>query len=150
MVTICDRNSDEMFFLTRDGDIEITSFGFPDRGQKGIAHYEQQYIHAYSKEELDVYGRNYTDRLFIRFCAVVFDIVLREEITKFRLLSCKKDGDRYIARLELTDEILEMELGEMVTELEQRVINSIKQHIRKSLLDLTPVPPRIIITKRLI
>jgi hypothetical protein len=39
----------------------------------------------------------------------------------FRLLSCKKDNDRYIARLELTDETLEMELGEMVAFLEERL-----------------------------
>ena len=121
MRTIGGWNSENMFFLTRDGDIEITTVGFPDQGQKGLAHYEQQYIRAYSKDEFDEFGRNYTDRLFIRFCAVVFDFVDWGENTTFQSLSCKKVNDQYIARLELSNETLEMELSEMVALLEQRL-----------------------------
>jgi hypothetical protein len=127
MTTICGRNKDGLFFLTRDGDIEITSVGFPDQGQKGLAHYEQQYVCAYSKEEFDEFGLNHTDRLFIRHCAAVFDIVkwVDEDEGKytFKSLSCKKisdwQGERYIARLELSGMTLEYELGFMVELIEK-------------------------------
>jgi hypothetical protein len=85
--------------------------------------YAWQYICSNTKEEFDEFGRNYTDRLFIRFCAAVFDIVDwdKEENSKFKTLSCKKNGEGYIAHFELTDETLEMELCAMVELLEQRL-----------------------------
>ena len=119
MVVICGRNSDDMFFLTRDGGIEINHVGFPNRGQGGLYYYAWQGVCADSKEEFDDFGRNYIDRLFIRFCEAVFGIVMGKEET-FKSLSCKKVEDRYIARLELSGEILESELTEMVTLLERR------------------------------
>ena len=123
MVTICGRNSDDMFYLTRDGDIEITLVGFHPYKIGGLYHYAWQSICAYSKEEFDEFGRNDTDRLFIRFCQAVFNIVPWnwEGKNMFKFLSCKKDGDKYIARLELSDETLEMELAEIVVLLEQRL-----------------------------
>jgi hypothetical protein len=39
----------------------------------------------------------------------------------FRSLSCKQNGEEYIARLELSAETHEMELSEMIVLLEQRV-----------------------------
>jgi len=119
MVTICGRNSDDMFFLTRDGDVEVTFVEFLHCGRGGLYWYARQYILSNSKEEFDEFGRNYTDRLFIRFCAAVFDIVGWDENSSFKLLSCKKNGNQFIARLELTEVTLEMELSEMVTYLEK-------------------------------
>ena len=121
MVTICGRNSDEMFFLTRDGDIEIIQVGYPKYVHGGLYHYARQSIEADSKEEFDAFGRNYTDRLFIRLCDAVFGYVMGKEDT-FKSLSCRKDGERYIARLELTGMTLEYELGfmvDLVTKLSQ-------------------------------
>jgi hypothetical protein len=124
MVTICGRNSDELFHLTRDGDVEATYLGFPNARKNvgSLYHYAWQYTCSESKEEFDEFGRNYTDRLFIRFCASAFENVDwdKGENSKFKYLSCKKVGDDYIARLELTDETLEMELGAMVELLERR------------------------------
>jgi len=135
MTVICGRNSDEMFYLTRDGDVEVTCVGFIHREKSDLFHCvkgglywyawqaicEQRGISDYTEEEFDEFGRNYTDRLFIRFCASVFDQVEWDDNnTNFKSLSCKKKGEQYIARLELTDETLEMELSEMVALLEQR------------------------------
>ena len=119
MVVICGRNSDDMFFLTRDGDVEITSYDYPERKKGGLYHYAWQGIETNSQEELDAFGRNYTDRLFIRLCDTVFGMVMGKEDT-FKSLSCKKVGDQYVVRLELSDETLELELTEMIAVLEQR------------------------------
>ena len=124
MTTICGRNSDDMFCLTRDGDIEITSTGYP--GSKGHAYhkgslyyYARQGIEADSKEELDAFGRNITDRLFIRLCECVFGFVMGKEDT-FKSLSCRKsDNGKYIARLEMVGMTFEYDLGFMVELIEK-------------------------------
>ena len=120
MKTILGWNSENMFFLTRDGDIEITSFGYPKYEKNGLYHYSRQGMYAESEEELDVFGRNYTERQFIRLCCFVFGYLMDKE-KMFQSLSCKKVGDQYIARLELSNETLEMELSEMVVLLEKRM-----------------------------
>jgi len=91
MAVICSRNSDEMFFLTRDGDIEVSFVGFVPCNKGGLYWYARQSVCADSKDEFDEFGRNYTDRLFIRFCDLVFDIVEWEDRSSvFKRLSCKK------------------------------------------------------------
>ena len=126
MVEICGRNSDEMFYLSRDGDIEITFLGFINahltrNGLYGLYWYARQSICASSKEELDEFGRNHTDRTFILLCDAVFNIAgCDDKNTSFKSLSCKKQGEQYIARLELTDETLEMEMSEMIPVLHRR------------------------------
>ena len=114
-------NPDNMFFLTRDGDIEI--FHSDDEWEWGLFHYVNQVITDESfKEKSDHFGRNYTDNLFIRFCfAVHMYWVQNKEMFSFQSLSCKKVGDQYIARLVLSNETLEMELSEMVVLLEERL-----------------------------
>jgi hypothetical protein len=113
-------NKDNMFFLTRDGDIEITEY---DK----LFYYGNQCLADGSrvKEEPDVFGRNYTDKLFIQLCIIVH-IHLVYAPNTFQSLSCKKVGERYEVRLELLgdqftgDETLEMELSEMVALFEER------------------------------
>ena len=119
MKTILGWNKDNMFFLTRDGDIEITQYGYPKYEVGGVYHYSRQGVLAETEEELDEFGRNCTDRQFIRLCGFVFGLLMNKENT-FQSLSCKKIDDQYIARLELTDETLEMELSEMIPFLAQR------------------------------
>ena len=115
-------NKNNMFFLTRDGDIEILHSD--DESEWELFHFANQYlIKTCFEEGLDGFGRNYTDKLFIRLCfAIYFYVILtkRESVIRFQSLSCKKVGDQYIARLELTNETLEMELSEMVALLEER------------------------------
>ena len=113
-----------MFYLTRDGDVEVTFVGFPNMDMVGgLYHYAWQSICAYTTEEFDEFGRNRIDRLFIQFCQAVFNLVDWEENGSFKKLSCKKVGDQYMARLELVDETLQMELSEIVQVLEKRFQN---------------------------
>jgi hypothetical protein len=111
-----------MFFLTRDGDIEILHSD--DEWEWGLFNYANQclYEHNCITEELDVFGRNFTDKLFRRLCTLSHIIwVGCKKVVSFQSLSCKKVNDQYIARLELSNETLEMELSEMVALLEQRL-----------------------------
>jgi len=117
MVTICDRNSDDMFFLSRDGDIEITSYGYPKLEDGSLYYYADQ-VWLGGREIPDNFGRNQTDILFIRLCHIVSLYLLGQEDT-FKLLSCKKVGDQYVARLELTGMTLEYELEFMVELIEK-------------------------------
>lgn len=102
-------NKDNVFFLTKSEYVEIASIN-------EVFNYSNQCLLP-CEEELDGFSRNRTDRLFIRLCNRV-DLFCTEDT--FKSLSCKKDGDRYIARLELSDKTLELELTEMVELLEQR------------------------------
>ena len=124
MVTICGRNSDEMFFLTRDGDIEITSYGYPKLEDGSLYYYADQ-VWLGGGQIPDNFGRNQIDIQFIRLCHIL-SICLQEET--FKSLSCKKVGEKYIARLELTDETLEMALAEMVALFEKRWCCQCKVH----------------------
>jgi len=124
MTTLCGRNSDDMFFLTKTYTVEITTIGYPGNdgypySNESLCHYAWQGIKADSTEELDMFGRNRTDRLFIQMCELVFGLVMGNEDT-FKSLSCKKENDHYTAKLELTSETIEMELTEMVKELQHR------------------------------
>jgi hypothetical protein len=112
-------NANNMFFLTRDGDIEITCV------KKLLFHYANQCLlgNTWKSKDLDDFGRNYYDKTFIRLCIDVYSYVCYEE-EKFKSLSCKKTGDEYIVRLEFGEEILEMELVQMAEYLEQKMYNS--------------------------
>jgi len=112
-------NSANMFFLTRDGDIEIHHTD--DEWEYGLFHYANQWADGgHRVKELDRFGRNQTDKMFIHLCACLHGYVVCTDSVTFKALSCKKVGDQYIVRLELADETLEMELSEMVAELETR------------------------------
>ena len=118
MKTIGGWNSENMFFLTRDGDIEITTFGYPKCENGGLYHYYRQGIDVQNLNELDEFGRNRIDRQFIRLCGFVFGYLMNNENT-FQSLSCKKVGDQFVARLELTGMTLEYELEFMVELIEK-------------------------------
>jgi hypothetical protein len=112
-------NKDNVFFLTKEGHVEVTAYGHPKLEDGSLYWFADQSWHGNSGVP-DGFGRNQIDIWFVQLCNTLFGYLMCKEET-FRLLSCKKDNDRYIARLELTDETLEMELGEMVELLEKRV-----------------------------
>ena len=126
MKTIGGLNSENMFFLTRDGDIEITTVGFPKRENGGLYDYARQVIDVRSQEEFDVFGRNLIDRQFIRLCLLVFGYLANKE-NAFHSLSCKKVDDVYAVVLTLNVEIngrkmlqeTEAELSNMVLLVEE-------------------------------
>ena len=115
---------DGLFFLTRDGDVEIRhSAGNKTVDEPALFHYANQWLAERPlTKDIDEFGRNYTDKLFIRLCIVVLNyvnVILPYPHT-FVALSCKKVGEQYVAKLELSNETLEMELAEMVALLEAR------------------------------
>ena len=132
MRTIFGWNADNMFFLTRDGDIEITTVGFPKSAEPEpgtLYHYANQCLldrKLDDKDANDEFGRNYTDKMFIRLCETVFVYLTGKEDT-FRSLTCRKDGEKYIARLQVTGMTLEYELEFMVELVEKMCRTETKQ-----------------------
>jgi len=108
-------NANNMFFLTRDGDIVLTSW------QELTFRYASQWLpdDAYLHEELDEFGRYYIDKRFIHVCQLVSVYAMDEDL--FKSFSCKKTENGYIVRLEYGDEELEMELFEMSLLLPKRL-----------------------------
>ena len=101
---------DNVFKMTEVVPIEITHPG-------DLFSIANQGVVEHRSYEPDKYGRVFIDKQFCRLCCLVHV----EEVDMFQSLSCKKNGDKYIVRLELTNETLEMELTEMVALLEQRM-----------------------------
>jgi len=119
--------ANNMFFLTRDVDedtpVEIA-------GAVGLYHYGNQCLLdrlLTDKEAIDEFGCNYLDKMFIRLCGLIWVIetpffigLMEKEEVAFKSLSCRKDGDRYIVKVVLQDEVVEKELVEMVRFFEGR------------------------------
>jgi len=106
-------NAANMFFLTRDvtdtNSHVITSMD-------AVLRYSNQCLFDMD-DELDAFGRNYTDKIFIRLCMLVW--VARHRFMAFKSLSCKKVEGAYIVRLQYDNNVIEMELLEMVRYFEQ-------------------------------
>ena len=120
-VWIKNRGWDGKFFLlTRDHTVEITTVG-GDYGDVPIAErgslffYSNQVLVGKPKEEVDAFGRNYIDQVFIALCGKLHSFVDRPEPNKkaFHSLTTRKDGDRYMVRVRYDDVDLEMEVVEM-------------------------------------
>ena len=110
-------DKEKMFFLTRTDGVEITSF-------EEVFNCGNQALLDPRRPDLDFdrFGRNYTDRQFVELCMTIYLLFICEE-GQFQHLSCRKVGEQYIVRLELSNETLEMELSEMVALLPQRIKN---------------------------
>jgi len=112
----------KFFLLTRDHPIEITELGGGfDGGEidiKGsLFHYANQCLSKRDtspNDELDEFGRNYLDRMFIALCIQIHVFVVSHipQMT-FRLFTIRKENDKYMARLQYDNVDLEMELLEM-------------------------------------
>ena len=108
-------NIEKMFFLTRTDGVVISSF-------EEIFNCGNQALYDPKRPDLefDRFGRNYLDRQFVELCWAIYLYLLAGKEETFQSLCCKKDRDRYIVRLELSKETLEMELSEMVDLIVQR------------------------------
>jgi hypothetical protein len=108
-------NVEKMFFLTRTDGVEITSF-------EEVFNCGNQCLLDPKRPDLefDRFGRNYLDRQFVGLCEVIYICFLCNS-NMFQSLSCKKDGDKYIVRLQLSNETLELELNEMIELIVQRI-----------------------------
>jgi hypothetical protein len=107
-------NVEKMFFLTRTDGVEISSF-------EEVFNCANQCLLDTRRPDLefDRFGRNYLDRQFVGLCQVIYIYLLCNQDI-FQSLSCKKDGNKYIVRLQLSNETLESELTEMVELIAQR------------------------------
>ena len=109
----------KFFLLTRDHTVEITSVG---GGYDDVPMYEKGSLFHYANqcegmrdtepnEKVDRFGRNYLDRLFVRLCLYIYLYVFPDN--PFKSLTSRKDGDRYMVRVQYDDVDLEMEVVEM-------------------------------------
>jgi hypothetical protein len=129
MVTRFGWNSDNMFFLTRDGDIEILHSD--DDWEWDIFNYANQCLMENRiSEKVDVFGRNYIDKLFIRLCLLIhlYWCYVKDHGVAFKLLACNKIDDNYIVRVVFSNETLEMELSEMAVLFEERCTKHHKEN----------------------
>ena len=108
-------NAENMFFLTRDGDITITEVGFPKRAEGSLFYYANQCLYEYPlTSETDKFGRNATDVMFIRLCGLI------PHTERFKSLTCKGVEGIYYARVELDGDIVEGELSHVVDVFTER------------------------------
>jgi len=112
----------KFFFLTRDCPIEITTvgggYGDVDIHKKGcLFFYANQWLEKRDKElndEIDRFGRNYLDRVFIELCIHLhFFISCTEPQKRFTSLTARKEGEKYMIKVLYDDVDLEMEVEEM-------------------------------------
>ena len=93
-------DKERMFFLTRVEQVEVSSM------EEVFNCGNQCLLDPNNKDlEFDRFGRNYLDRQFVLLCMTIW---AWKTILPFKSLFCRKDGERYVARLELSDETLEM------------------------------------------
>ena len=109
----------KFFFLTRDHNVEITTMGggygdVPIHEKGCLFFYANQVMYQKPSSEIDNFGRNYLDQLFIDLCAGIHVFVYCSEPRKvFKSLTTRKEGDRYLVRLQYDDMEMEMEVEEM-------------------------------------
>ena len=114
----------KFFLLTRDHTVEITKVGGGHDGfsENRLFHYGSQGLTCRPVEEIDDYGRNYLDQVFIALCRCVEAFVAFFEPCKdFKLLTTRKEGDKYMVRVQYDDVDLEMEVGEMYNYFVEKV-----------------------------
>jgi hypothetical protein len=107
-------NKDNVLFLTKEAHVEITTYGYPKLEDGSLYYYADQ-VWLGGDLTPDRFGRNQIDAQFIRLCYKLSLYFLGKEDT-FKRLTCTKEqpvGDRYIVRLQTSDEDLRMELSEM-------------------------------------
>ena len=111
-------NANNMFFLTRDHPIEITE-------EDKLFYYGNQcWIQNDPLEGIDQFGRNSIDKTFIAICLLLHVFVTGTRSVTFHSLATRKEGDKYLVRVQYDDEDLEMEVKEMfhyfIKKLERR------------------------------
>jgi len=116
----------KFFLLTRDHPATITTVG-GGHGDVGwedkncLYHYGNQVLNINDRSaEVDDFGRNLKDRLFIGICLTLY-IYAQMPSIKFKSLSTRKDGDKYLVRVQYNDSDLEMEVEEMFNYLHQKL-----------------------------
>ena len=109
----------KFFLLTRDHTVEITTVGGGyddvDIYEKGcLFHYANQWLYQKPNDMVDMFGRNFLDQVFIVLCLQLHLFVcFCEPKIIFKSLTTRKEGDRYLVRVQYDNEDLEMEVEEM-------------------------------------
>ena len=113
----------QFFLLTRDHTLEITTLGGGFDGgrieiQGSLFFYANQVLYNNPIKNPDgvpdMFGRNYLDQLFIALCMQLhIFIVSNLPQMIFKSLTTRKEGDRYLVRVQYDDVDMEMEVEEM-------------------------------------
>lgn len=109
----------KFFLLTRDHTVEITTMGggyddVPMYEKGSLFHYANQVLYQQPRNEIDNFGRNYLDQVFISLCCGLHVFLMCSEPQKvFKSLTTRKEGDKYLVRLQYDDVDMEMEVEEM-------------------------------------
>ena len=112
----------KFFLLTRDHTVEIITlgggYGDVPIAEKGcLFHYANQclYRHPYNNpnREIDVFERNYLDQVFIALCMHLHIFFGGLPDVDFKSLTTRKEGDKYLVRVQYDNVDLEMEVEEM-------------------------------------
>ena len=104
----------KFFLLTRDHTVEITETGEDDLNKKGtLFFYSNQVAMYHPQKEVDEFGRNYIDQVFMALCIRIYNFITFPVPPKvFHSLTTRKDGDLYFVRVRYDDVDLEMEVVE--------------------------------------
>ena len=105
---------DGLFFLTQTPVVEITTVGDPcdeDADLTGtLYHFADQRV-GNPLTQADRWGRDYIDQCFVTLCDKLYLIATCTGAV-FHSLTTRKDGDRYLVRVQCDDVDLEMEVVE--------------------------------------
>ena len=119
----------KFFLLTRDHTVEITTVGggyddVPIHEKGCLFHYANQCSYEIRKitTDIDKFGRNYLDKMFIALCMYIHcEVYFPTPKKMFKLLTTRKEGDKYIVRVQYDDVDLEMEIEEMYNYFSQKL-----------------------------
>ena len=107
----------KFFFITKDPPLEIVTIGggyddVPIHHIGSLFHYANQWL---EKEDIpDKFGRNHLDRSFIALCSRLhLYLMFKQPNITFKSLTTRKEGEKYLVRVQYDDEDLELEVEEM-------------------------------------
>ena len=110
-------NPSKFFFLTRNPIVEITTVG----GNYGdVDIYHEGSLFWFGNQRImgtptpDRWGRGHIDQTFVALCIKIYyfmDVFKPQKV--FKSLTTRKEGDKYLVRVQYDNEDLEMEVEEM-------------------------------------
>ena len=120
---------ENLFFLTRTPVVEITTVG---GGYDDVDFYHDGCLYLFADQCVhgtpvpDRWWRNFIDQQFLKLCSKLYTFFICVTPKKtFKSLTTRKEGDKYIVRVQYDDVDLELEVEEMFRHFEQMVNNDL-------------------------
>ena len=118
-------NPSDFFFLTRTPAVEITTVG---GNYEDVDIYTKGSLFWFGNQHImgvptpDRWDRNYIDQKFVELCIKIYYFVYFSKPQRvFKSLMTRKDGDKYMVRVQYDDVDLEMEVEEMYNYFVEKV-----------------------------